>query len=95
MWSRKRSNFLLIRCSLGGIKRFTIPIPLFVIDITLEAIADLAMVGDLFFRIWGKRLNLNILVRMSIEVINELRRYDQWQLVRVETEKVKVYIDFW
>lgn len=95
MWSKKRSSFLLIRCSPGGIKSFTIPIPLWVIDTTLEAVADLAMVGDLFLRMGGKRLNLNFFVRMSIELINELRRYGRWQMMRVETEKAKVYIDFW
>ncbi|MCL4440956.1 MAG: hypothetical protein M1609_10330 [Firmicutes bacterium] len=55
MWSRRRSNFLIIHCSLGGIKRFIIPIPLLVLDITFDAIADLAIVADLFSPIWRKK----------------------------------------
>lgn len=98
MWNRRRSNFLIIHCSFGGIKRFIFPIPLLVLDITLAAAGDLALVADLFAKPskkFGWRVSFQDLVRQFAELINELRGFGRWQAVRVEAEKVSVYIDFW
>lgn len=60
MWNKKRSQFILVRISLGGLRRLVIPIPLFVLDITLSATADLALLGDLFAPVWRRELRKHL-----------------------------------
>lgn len=89
-----------------------IPIPFFVLDTTIQAIADLAIIIDLFLPIrikrpytenshrrtligYGDRVPINIIVKQCMELVNELRRYGRWRMVQVETEEMRVYIDFW
>lgn len=61
MWSEtNRSHFMLIRIRPKGKRGFVIPIPLLVLDITLEAVADLAWLADLFLPLWRKKLENRI-----------------------------------
>lgn len=103
MWSNRPSLFLLVRISFGGTRSLVIPIPLFVVDITLDAVADLALVADLFAPLWRRGLkhswfrmpSLAALLGVCAEFFNELRRYGRWRMVEVETDKVRVYVDFY
>jgi len=46
MSSKRQSQFLLIRVSQGGFRRFALPVPLYVLDLTLDAFSDLAALAD-------------------------------------------------
>lgn len=56
MWNNRRSQFMLVRISFGGVRRLVIPIPLFVLDMTLYAIADLAWLAELSAPLWKPKL---------------------------------------
>jgi len=56
MWN-KQSNLLLIKISTGRITKLVIPFPLIVIDITLDALADLAWVIDKILLLWRRKSN--------------------------------------
>ncbi|MHB9096125.1 MAG: hypothetical protein ACYC21_15795 [Eubacteriales bacterium] len=103
MWSNRPSLFLLVRISFGGSRSLVIPIPLFVVDITLDAMADLTLVADLFAPLWRRGLkysrfrisSLAALLGVCTEFFNELRKYGRWRMVEVAADKVRVYVDFY
>ena len=60
MWNNHYSRLILIRISFGGWRRLVIPIPLFVLDIIISSVSDLATFADLFAPLWRRRLEKHI-----------------------------------
>jgi hypothetical protein len=63
MSSKRQSQFLLIRVSQGGFRRFALPVPLYVLDLTLDAFSDLAALADTLAPKWKgglKRFDLGV-----------------------------------
>lgn len=102
---------MLVKVKLQRKMGFVIPIPLFVLDIIVDAIADLAWLGDLSRPLglnkfqkhlnkygWGhigKQISLVQIIYIFQELIFEFRKYGRWRMVEVKTEEVQVYIDLY
>ena len=109
-YGRHLSLWMLIRVRTDRM-RLTFPLPLFVFDQALVALEDLGWLADRLFpglaREWLGRhprplpdhFELRPLIRMSRDLLNELRRYGAWRMVEVDvappgSPEVRVYIDF-
>lgn len=101
-----RSLFMLIRVRLGKHKKIVIPLPLFVFEETIIAIFDLFLLPDLFYPIWQKKLQKHMrgwapkvtfgqAINLLLNFFDELRKHGRWRMVEVETEKARIYIDFY
>ena len=87
----------------SGLKTgFYIPLPLAVLDVTLASLHDcLAFWGDLFPHLIRRKFGLSgtknrpklaELLALVIRMIDELRSYGSYELVRVEDEKNKISV---
>lgn len=52
-----RSSFMLVRIQHGGLRKIIIPLPLFVLDETIKALADLMVLPDLLFPSWQQKIH--------------------------------------
>lgn len=116
MWNNRQSQLLLVRLSRGGMRRLVIPIPLFVLDLTLAAFSDLICLGDSLVPQWrrkagwfnrssyggsyggssGKgRISAGELLESGLHLFRELRKYGRWRMVEVQSDQVRVSIDFY
>ena len=108
MWTKSagyRSFFLLIRLRIGNGFLIPIPIPLFLLDQTLDIIEDLAWLAEKFtparsvrWRESGGRQNApwvwwsgspTLAVKLCREMVNELRRYGKWRMMEVDAHDKK------
>jgi len=98
----KRSNFLLVQIKTGQGPGWVIPLPLTVLDVTLASLHDcLAFWGDLFPNLISSKLGRDgtknkpkpaELLALLIKLINEIRSYGSYELVRVEDEENRISI---
>lgn len=109
MWSSKRSRLMLVRISLGGPRKIIIPIPLYVLDITISAVADLTLLTDLFSPLWKSKLQKifaghhhhklvvkgALVVKILQEMLLEFRKHGRWNIVKIQTGKVQISVDFY
>lgn len=108
MWSKRQSQFMLIGVSRGGFRRLVIPVPLFVLDLTLAAFSDLACLFDLLVpkRLRGIRCNdlnesgagrisVKPILTVCLQLFREMRKYGRFRLVEVRAGKNRVCIDLY
>jgi hypothetical protein len=108
MWSKRQSQLLLLRVSRGGLRRLVIPVPLFVLDLTLAAFSDLACLLDSFAPKWMRgirqfdlggsgvgRISAESMLTVCLRLFQEMRKYGRFRLVEVQTGRIRVYIDLY
>lgn len=108
MWNNRQSQLMLIRLSQRKIRRLVIPIPLFVLDLTLAAFSDLAHMGDSVISRWickGNRSNhstprqsrvpVGVLFELGLQLLRELRKHGRWRVVEVQHGRVRISIDYY
>ena len=97
----KKSNFLLIK--IFDKKRFkiTFPLPLIIIDETLESLDDFVSIFDKPLtgilrkkHKSSKYLPLSGILNLIMGIIDELKSYGRLKLVHVESEEADVHIEF-
>ena len=104
MWTNPRPSWLmLVRVRLAGRRGFTLPLPLAVLDETLEALADLFWLGEALIPDWraspgryaaksGEHgfpagFSPYAVLEMCRSIFGEMRRYGRWQMVEVDDGK--------
>lgn len=92
---RRRSLWMLIRVRTEQMG-ITVPLPLFVLDLTLEALEDLFWLADRLVPGLTRRLaiqnarhvpepfEIRPLIGLCRDLLRELRRYGSWRMVAVE-----------
>ncbi|BBB93446.1 MAG TPA: hypothetical protein PKA28_17830 [Methylomusa anaerophila] len=108
MWSKRQSQLLLVKVSPGGLRPLVIPVPLFVLDLALDAFADLACLFDAFApkRLRGvSRFNLagcctgpasmERMLAVCLQLFRETRQYGRFRLAEVQSGNIRVFIDFY
>lgn len=109
LWTRPRRNFLLIvRVGLGGKRNLTIPLSLWALEESFEALSNLAWLGERILRFgarrgpgrpgakWSayiKQMPLSAAIDQTGEVLRELRKLGRFRIVEVEDHHTRVYID--
>lgn len=98
--NKRQSQFLLIKISQGGLRRLAIPVPLYVVDITINAFSDLAHLIDTVMpkgiqRIFPGGLSVSGIIVVCSQSFQELRKYGRLSLVEVQSGKVRISIDFY
>lgn len=97
---------LIVRIKLKGRRRFTFPVPVWVVDEFMEALTDLARMVELVLKNipdpreekarnhlrWVKRISPSGIIAVSQGLIKDLNRYKGLDVVDVETEDVQVKI---
>jgi len=97
---------LIVRIKLKGRRRFTFPVPVWVVDEFMEALTDLARIVELVLKNipdpreekarnhlrWVKRISPSGIIAVSQGLIKDLNRYKGLDVVDVETEDVQVKI---
>lgn len=108
MWNNRPRQLLLVRVSLGGWRRFVIPVPIFVLDLTLAAFSDLAAIIDSFVpgrlssvkrygrgKIGEGQVSFEGMLQLTRQLLREWRKYGRWRMVEVQTGKVRLFVDFY
>ncbi len=108
MWSKRQSQLLLIRVSRGGLRRLVIPVPLFVLDLTLAAFSDLACLIDSFAPEWMRgmrrfglggsgagRISAEAMLAVCLRLFREMRKHGRFRLAEVQSGKIGIFIDFY
>ncbi|GEM_PF-1652547 len=108
MWSKLQGQLMLVRVSRDGFRRIVIPVPLYVLDLTLAAFLDLACLLDLLIpkRIRSlKHLNLGgtgagrisveSLLAGCLKLFREMRKNGRYRLAEVQSAGIKIFIDFY
>lgn len=108
MWSNRQSQLLLIRISLGGLRRLVIPVPLYVLDLTLAAFSDLARLLDMLAPNWVRRvkrfnfdgsgtgrISAESFLAACLQLFREMRKHGRFLLVEVQSGRIRVSIDFY
>jgi hypothetical protein len=98
----KRSNLLLVQIKAGQKPGWYIPLPLAVLDVTLASLQEcLEFWQDLFPNLISIKLGRSDtknkpkpaeIIALLIRLINEIRSYGSYELVRVEDGKNKISI---
>lgn len=105
MWN-KSARLLMVRVKVKKHRGFSFPVPIWVIDEFLEALTDLAWVGEMVIKCiplsgdenarkhvsWVKAISLSGIIASSQSIIKDLSKHKGLDLVDVETEEVQVKI---
>jgi len=105
MWN-KTARLLMVRVKVQKHRRFAFPVPVWVVDEFLEALTDLAWVGELVIRrvplprdekarkhlSWVKTCSPSGVIAASHSIIKDLCRYKGLDVVNVKTGEVQVKI---
>jgi len=105
VWN-KSAMVLMVRVKVKGHWGFIFPVPLWVVDQFLEAVKDLASVGEMGLKLvplpqeenarnhlrFVKAISLSGLITVSHSVIKELRGHKGLDVVDVETGDVRVRV---
>ncbi|OAT87121.1 hypothetical protein A6M21_02210 [Desulfotomaculum copahuensis] len=98
---------MLIGVSRGGFHRLVIPVPLFVLDLTLAAFSDLARLFDLLAtrRLRGMRndrgesgagrISVESMLTVCLQLFREMRKYGRFRLVEVRAGKNRVSVELY
>lgn len=99
---------MLVRVKPARTMGFIVPVPFFVLDIFLEAIGDLFILGQLVWpfgiaqiqkhikqKRWGNGVDITIAWDIVEEFFFELRKYGRWRMVEVKTRDVEVNVDLY
>jgi hypothetical protein len=108
MSNKRQSQLLLVRVSIGGFRRFVIPLPIYVLDITLAAFSDLVAILDslvpkslqkakrLGLSTFGaEKISLEAVLNLFLQLLWEVRKYGRLRIVEVQSGKVRVFIDLY
>jgi hypothetical protein len=108
MWNKQQSQLLLVKVSQGGLRPLVIPVPLFVLDLTLAAFSDLACLFDSLAQKWARgvrrfnlarsgtgRISAELMLAVCLQLFREMRKYGRFRLVEVQSGRVRVFIDFY
>lgn len=93
---KRRSCLLLVRVNGGGLKRFIFPLLLPLLEETLLETLQWLSIPLLIFRSHAKGRILPHLYHMNeiaLSALRKLRDYGRMQLVGVETDDVRIFID--
>lgn len=98
----KRSNFLLVQIKTGQKPGWIIPLPLTVLDVTLASLHEsLEFWQDMFPNLFSCKFGRDgskikpkpaEIVTLLTKLINEIRSYGSYELVRVEDNENKISI---
>ena len=105
MWN-KSAWLLMVRVKVPKHRGFTFPVPIWVVDEFLEALTDLAWVGEIALRQvpvprdekaskhlrWVKTISPSGIIAATHCIIKDLTRYKGLDLVDVETGDVQVKV---
>ncbi len=107
--TRPRRNFLLIvRVRLGGRRNLTIPLSLWALEESFEAVSDMAWLGERILRFgarrrlgrpgnkWSayiKQMPVSAAIDQVGEILRDLRKLGRFRIVEVEDHNTRVYID--
>lgn len=99
---------MLVRISRDGFRRIVIPVPLYVLDLTLAAFSDLACLFDLLAPKWIRglkrhnfgrtgdgRVSAESLLTGCLLLFREIRKHGRFRLVEVQSARIRVFIDFY
>ena len=102
----KRSNFLLVKIFDKKKFKITIPLPLIIIDETLESLDDFVslfdkpLTGMLRKKHKGhekhkssKNLPLSGILNLTMGILDDLRSYGRLKIINVESKDVDVHIE--
>jgi hypothetical protein len=108
MWSKRQSQLLLVRVSQGGFRRLVIPVPLFVLGLTLAAFRDLACLLDAIAPNWMRglgrfnlggsgagRISVESMLAICLRLFREMRKHGRFRLVGVQSGRIGIFIDFY
>ena len=108
MWNKRQSLFLLVRVSRGGLRRLAVPVPLFVLELTLAAFSDLACLLDslVLKRIHGRgrsdlggsgasEISAESMLTVCLRLSREIRKYGRFRLAEVQTGRINIFIDLY
>lgn len=56
MWTKRRSFLILVRIHHKGLKKLTIPIPIAILEETIQALIDLLWLPELIYQGWHTKL---------------------------------------
>lgn len=93
---KRRSFMLLVRVSGGGFKRFVFPLLLPVLEETLLESSQWLSIPLFIFKPHGKGRILPYLYHLNesaLSALRKLRECGRIQLVGVETDDVRIFID--
>ncbi len=88
----RRSFFMIVSSSLNGKRRLFIPIPLFVVDVTIRSAADFIWFWEQLFGSF--RLHSSYFYQLIL-LIQELRKYGRYRMIEIEIDNIKVLVDFY
>ncbi|HEY8910645.1 MAG TPA: hypothetical protein VIM51_10265 [Desulfosporosinus sp.] len=105
MWN-KSARLLMVRVNVQKRRGFAFPVPVWVVDEFLEALADLARVGEMVIRRipvprdektrkhlnWVQTISPSGIIASTHSIIKELYRYKGLEVADVEVGEVKVKI---
>jgi hypothetical protein len=85
-----------------------IPIPLFILDLTLTAFSDLVCLGDSVVPKWKCKagwfnrsssekgwISISALFKLGLQLFRELRKHGRWRMVEVQSGRVRVFVDLY
>lgn len=106
--TRLHRNFLLIvRVRQGGRRNLTIPVSLWALEESFEAISNLAWLGERIVRYasrprqghkWSayiRQMPVSAAIEQVGEILRDLRKLGRFRLVEVEDRNTRVYIDLY
>ena len=105
MWN-KPAKLLIVRVKLQRHRRFTFPVPIWVVNQFLEALTDLAWVGEMAIRKipvprdekasqqlrWVKTISPSGIIAATHNIIKDLSDFKGLDVVDVETKDVQVKV---
>ncbi|WP_045575241.1 hypothetical protein [Desulfosporosinus sp. I2] len=105
MWN-KSAKLLVVRVKVQSHRRFTFPVPIWVVNQFLEALTDLAWVGEMAIRKipvprdekagkhlrWVKTISPSGIIAATHNIIKDLSDFKGLDIVHVETEDVQVKV---
>jgi len=110
MWTRRRSQLVIIRIHLKRGLKLTIPVPLYILDILLRALNDLLLLASAFMPLakksarqdgachspsWRRGIAFVMAGDLTEELLWELRKRGRWRLVEAAAGDCAVSIDFY
>ena len=105
MWN-KSARLIMVRIKVQKHRGFTFPVPVWVVDEFMEALTDLAWVGEMIIRriplprdekarkhlSWVKEISPSGIIAASHGLIKDLSKYKALDVVDVEAGEVQVKI---
>lgn len=99
---------MIVRVKPARRRGFFIPVPFFILDIYLQAIGDLFILGRILMpfglvkferlakqQLWKKGIDISLVWDIVEEFFSELRKYGRWRMADIKTGDVEVKVDLY